>query len=294
MAFQWVFDAIGTKWVIDIYKNLREDEEVFILSKIKDRIDEFDKVYSRFREDSLVTLMSQNEGIYTLPQDGLILMSLYKHFYDITNGLVTPLIGQALVDAGYDATYSLVQKKELTIPPTWETSLIYEHPLLTIKQPVLLDFGAAGKGYLIDLVGELLEENNIFSYCIDAGGDIRHRTMSLENNSPLKIGLENPFNVKEVIGVVELSNASIAASAGNRRKWGTFHHIIHPETLKSPDEIVATWVIATTTILADALATSLFFVTPLTLRNHYSFEYLLIKKDSSIEKSDGFNADVFS
>ena len=111
------FQAIGTKWHIDIYKELDEAEKSDLFSKIKNRIDIFDKTYSRFRADSLVTKMSRESGTFTLPADAEAMFSLYRNLYLRTNGLVTPLIGNLISDAGYDAEYSLKQKKKLEKPP---------------------------------------------------------------------------------------------------------------------------------------------------------------------------------
>src|ERR1035437_1904360 len=199
------FEAIGTKWHIDIYQELDETEKSKLFSKIKDRIDSFDKTYSRFRADSLVTKMSKESGIYTLPTDAKAMLSLYRDLYLRTDGLVNPLVGNLISDAGYDAQYSLKQKKKLEIPPAWDDVLEYKHPTLLIKKPVLLDFGAAGKGYLVDLVGKVLEENGVKEYCIDAGGDILHR-----GTTPIRIGLEDPEDTTKVIGVGILVNGSIA------------------------------------------------------------------------------------
>ena len=156
---QFNFGAIGTTWLIDIYKEFSSAEEAVLLAEIKNRIDIFDKAYSRFRDDSLVIKMSKESGDFVLPDDAEPMLALYYDLYKRTDGLVTPLIGNLISDAGYDAKYSLKQKGELHAPPTWEESMEYKHPVLTIKKPVLLDFGAAGKGCLIDLVAKVLEEN---------------------------------------------------------------------------------------------------------------------------------------
>jgi thiamine biosynthesis lipoprotein len=286
---QFNFEGIGTKWQIDIYQKLTEDEENLLFASVKNRIEIFDKNYSRFRADSLVTKMSEETGIFSLPADAEKIMTLYYDLYKITNGFFTPLVGDILSDAGYDAKYSLKQKKELKNPPTWEEVMKYKHPNLQIKKPAMLDFGAGGKGYLVDLVSKVLEENNIFAYCIDAGGDILHK-----NKTSIRVGLENPENTEQVVGVYTLQNKSICGSAGNRRAWNNFTHIINPKTLVSPTEIVAVWVIAETGLLADALATCLFFVPAATLTDKYDFEYVLIKKDKSIEKSANFKGEMFT
>ncbi len=290
MASQFQFEAIGTHWQIDIADALSTEQESALLKQIHDRIDVFDKDYSRFREDSLVTEMSKHAGEYTLPVDAQPMMDLYAALYEITQGRLTPLIGQVLVDAGYDPQYSLVQKKPLEQPLPWNEVMEYAYPRLTIRKPVLLDVGALGKGYLIDIVGEIIEAAGIHNYCVDAGGDIRYRTSS---DKPLRIGLENPENFSQVIGTVSIQNRSLCGSAGSRRKWQDFHHIIDPYKLASPKEILATWAIADTTLLADGLASCLFFIKSDELISRYSFEYLVLYADFSIEKSAGFPGEVF-
>ena len=185
------FQAIGTKWVIDINQKLEDGKKAELFKKINDRVVEFDLAYSRFRLDSLVTLMSQKSGDYILPPDADEMISLYKKMYDVTGGLVTPLIAQVLVDAGYDANYSLIQKP-LTKPLPWDKVLKWQNPKLTLVSPALLDFGAGGKGYLVDIVSEILKENGIDSYCVDAGGDMRYRSFE---NKKFCIGLEHPSDL---------------------------------------------------------------------------------------------------
>ena len=289
MSTQFTFDAIGTGWYVEVYESITKKDEATLFDLIKNRIEIFDKAYSRFRDDSLVTEISHTAGTYTMPDDFKTMIELYRQMYLETGGLMTPLIGQLISDLGYDKDYSLVEKTTLQSPPVWEDILSYTYPDLRITQPVLLDFGAMGKGYLVDIVAMLIEACGYHSYTIDAGGDIIHR-----GTQSIHIGLENPNNTKEVIGVVDLSNQSICGSSGNRRKWGKFHHIINPETITSPREIISIWVIASSTILADALTTALFFTKPEKLQRVFEFEYLILNADFSIEKSSGFSAKLFT
>lgn len=283
------FEAIGTGWSIDVLDHLSEENKQSLLGKIRERIELFDKTYSRFRKDSLVVEMSKKSGAYNLPPDALPLLALYKQLYHITDGAVTPLIGDVLSDAGYDASYSL-QPRPLHHPNQWEDVLDYTYPKLTMKKPAILDFGAAGKGYLTDIIGELLSKNDIHNYCIDASGDFLYKS---SEKKPLRIGLEHPENPKQVIGVAEITEGSLCGSAGNRRKWQGFHHIISPHTLKSPTHIAAVWVIAQTGLIADALTTSLFFTVPDKLEHYFDFKYVIVHTDYTIKKSHDFPGEFF-
>ena len=290
---QFNFKAIGTTWQIDIYKEQSTEEEALLFDKIKKRIEIFENNYSRFKDDSIVGQIANLKEeecpkTFILPSDAEKMLNTYRDFYILTSGIFTPLVGTLLSSAGYDSKYSLQPKDTLDTPPDWCDVFEYQHPNLIVKKPALLDFGAAGKGYIIDIIGELLESEGVDEYCIDAGGDIRHR-----NINTIRIGLENPENLDQVIGVCELGQESICGSAGNRRAWGKYNHIMNPKTLNSDSEVIAVWVTAKETILADALTTCLFFVPAKILLDRYQFEYVLIRKDHSIEKSPNFVGEIF-
>lgn len=284
------FEAIGTHWKIQIEDKISDSKKSDIFKCVMDRITVFDKHYSRFRSDSLVSEMSRCSGEYVLSDDAKPMFDLYEKTYRMTNGSVTPLVGNLLSDAGYDATYSLETKKMHT-PPKWEDAIEYVFPRLTIKQPVLIDVGAAGKGYLVDIVADVLQENGIDSFTINAGGDIVHRD---QEEKTIRVGLEHPNDSTSVIGVAQIGNESICGSAGNRRAWNRFHHILDPYTLESPRHLAAVWVIARTGLLADMLTTCLFFVEPEVLQTEFVFEYLIVSADLTMRKSSGFNAEIFS
>lgn len=288
---QFVFAAIGTTWRIDFFEPVSPAFIEEVMTEVHTRITIFDRVYSRFRDDSLVTAMSRAAGTYEFPPDATALFTLYRELYEITDGLVTPLIGQVLIEAGYDAQYSLIPK-ELHEPPRWEEAIEFIAPhTLIMKKPIMLDVGAMGKGYLIDLVSDVLWQRGLRAFCIDAGGDILYRTPTQE---PLEIALEHPGDAESAVGVVTLLNTSVYGSAGNRRTWADFHHIINPKTLRSPREISAVWTIAKTTLLADAMSTALFFVPGDQLRAKYSFEYLILYPDMSVQGTPNFPARLFT
>ncbi len=286
---QFSFEAIGTVWTLDILDQVSETDLKELQKNIHERIEEFDLAYSRFREDSLITQMSKQSGVYTLPEDAPPLFDLYKKLYELSGGKFTPLIGSTLEQTGYDANYSL-EPAEVSRPRPWEEVIKIDYPRLEILQPSVIDVGAAGKGYLVDIVSELIAARGIKNFCVDAGGDIVQRS---ESGEVLEVALENPNDTTQAIGVARIANQSLCGSAGNRRKWGDYTHIINPETLKSPEHIAAVWVVAKTGLLADGLATALYFCEPSVLESGFLFEYLIMYTDSSVAKSENFPADLF-
>jgi thiamine biosynthesis lipoprotein len=290
MGEPWTFEAIGTRWQIMLPSG--EALSNATQGRVLERIKEFDQTYSRFRDDSWVSRLAEQAGSYAYPQDFQPLIQVYEDLYRITNGKITPLIGQTLVEAGYDAAYSLTPG-DMSVPPRWDDVIELKENTITLEKPVLLDFGAAGKGYLVDIVTEILEEEGITEYVVDAGGDVRVR---LSPNAPARIGLEHPSEPERIIGIAELTNGSICGSAGNRRKWAEFTHIIDPDLLSSPQHIQAVWVTSAEARVADAFATALFFIEPerlVSAAHEYSFEYLVVHSDYSYTCSDMFPAEIF-
>lgn len=279
------FEAIGTLWSIESVSVLPHD----LKDKIQNRITEFDVVYSRFREDSLVAKLRQ-PGVYTFPNDVKKLLNFYEALYQVTDGAVTPLIGETLEHAGYDSEYSLQPKSGIATPPAWRDAMTWNDVNVEVKQPIVLDVGAAGKGYLVDIVAEVLKNHTITDFVIDASGDIYHYGQGVE-----RVGLENPYDEGKVVGVAKLKNKSLCASSSNRRKWGDgddWHHIVNAKTGKPVQDVVATWAVADSTMVADGLATALFFV-PFHALADWDFEGVRLLASGTIEKTDNFVGELF-
>lgn len=274
---RWTFEAIGTQWEIDVEAG--EEIAPRAYEAVRARIEQFDKDYSRFRNDSLVSAIAKNAGRYAMPEDWPPLWELYRKLHNATDGAVNILVGGLLEDVGYDAAYSFTERPLRKIPES--TALSFDGLHLSVSEPVVIDIGAAGKGYCIDIVATILEENDISSYTIDAGGDIAHA------GAPLRVALEDPQDASLAVGVIEIENESICASAWNRRQWGARHHIIDPRTGESPKDILATWVIAKRALEADGLATALFFTEPKNL-SEFSFEWAVMRADRSVRFSPRF------
>lgn len=281
----WRFEALGTQW--EIVSSRRIDNELREL--ISDEIETFDSTYSRFRKDSLVHKMSQRTGEYDLPENARAIFDLYDELYALTDGRVTPLVGDTLASAGYDSDYSLKPVKAIRPVASYADIVRRKGSHIQLKEPVTIDIGAAGKGYLVDSIVDIMKNNGHTQFVVDGSGDMRSVGDRIET-----IGLENPLDIEEVVGAVELTNKALCASATNRRAWGDWHHIIDPATARPTEEIIATWVVADTALVADGLATALFFTSPQVLSTKYTYEYARMYADGGIEYSDYFAGRVFS
>lgn len=285
MNHDYQFKALGTQWSIET-----KDELSFALkNRISQRLESYDKTYSRFRDDSVVAAMRGGAGHYEFPDDFARLFELYQTLYRLTKGKMTPLIGSALEQAGYDRDYSLTVGKMTGVPPLDEAVRWDGDRMLVTDRALTFDVGAAGKGYAVDLIVDIIEAGGVVDYTVDASGDLRHRGVQSE-----VIGLEHPFDLGKVIGVMNLKNQSLCASSINRRAWRGLHHIFDPMSLKPVGNITSTWVVAADTLAADGLATALFFVdNPDDLRRSFDFTYVRLFTDGSVDYTPGFEGELY-
>lgn len=288
----WLFEAIGTAWRIDADRPLDEHDR----SAVSERVERFDRDWSRFRPDSLVSTIAAatDGGTWALPDDAAPLLALYARLHALSRGRVSPLVGASLERLGYDAAYRLRPAGEPLPAPAWEELLDLAPDdagglRLTTRRPVLLDVGAAGKGHLVDIVGDLLAARGATETVIDGSGDIRHR-----GGAGIRIALENPANPTKAVGVVELRDAALCASSPSRRAWGDgLHHIIDAVTGRPVDDVIGTWAIAPTALEADGLATALFLVEPGELEGAFAFSWVRMFSDGRLEASANWEGELF-
>ncbi|MFD5215925.1 FAD:protein FMN transferase [Microbacterium sp. NPDC058345] len=278
----WRFDAIGTRWEIETAEPLPRR----VRDAVGAVIERFDADWSRFRADSLVTRLREG-GTAAAPADAAAMLGAYGELSDATGGAVNPLIGDGLEALGYDAAVSLRPGSPRPGPQDWRRMLRCSAAALTLEGPAVIDVGALGKGRLVDLV--LAELSTVPGrVVVDASGDLRVRGGSL------RIALEHPYDPSRAIGVVEVADRALCASAVNRRAWGGgLHHVLDARTGMPVRRWAATWAIAADTMHADAVATALFFDGGERIAERWDAQWVRMSTDGRVEWSAGFDGDLF-
>ncbi|GAA1967270.1 FAD:protein FMN transferase [Microbacterium deminutum] len=280
----WAFDAIGTSWQIETSEPLADPAR----RAVEALIAAFDADWSRFRDDSLVSRLARSAGAVAAPPDAAPMLDAYAALSEATDGAVNPLIGASLESLGYDADGSLLDRGAIPAPAAWREIVSWDSGRLALTRPALLDVGALGKGRLVDLVMDIVAPVSTGDVVVDASGDLAMR------GATQRVGLEHPFDTRRAIGVWEVTDAALCASATNRRAWGDgLHHVLDARTGMPVRAIAASWAVADTAMRADALATALFFDGGPRLAYEWGAQWVRMTTDGTLQWSPGCRAELF-
>ena len=130
---------------------------------------------------------------------------------------------------------------------------------------VQLDFNSIAKGYIVDLLAQLVESFGARNYIVDIGGEVRCKGVNRQGD-PWRIGIETPFDGNMSNGEylqrrIRMTEGGLATSGNYRRfyldaKGNKIAHTIDPRTGRSAvSRLLSVTVVAPTCAEADALGT---------------------------------------
>lgn len=255
------FEAIGTHWWLERLDGNEFDEPT--KRALQAYTDEFDRRYSRFRDDSLIAELAENGVVRRIPTELFRMLNFASKLYDETDGVFTPLVGGALQGLGYGKLQGTISAGDSL--SSKDSGLAWNKRSVRVNKGVVLDFGGFGKGWLIDEYAKILY---------------------IQASEPISFALEHPYNPTLKIGDIRIQKGALAASSTVKRAWDhngqRQHHIIDPATGKSSDsDVVASFVCAHTALVADSLATVLIIRPELRakLETLYNVETAIITDD---------------
>jgi thiamine biosynthesis lipoprotein len=122
-----------------------------------------------------------------------------------------------------------------------------------INSKGIIDPSGLVKGYAIWQAAQILKNKGYKNFYVEIAGDIQTFGKN-EDGESWRIGIQNPFNLKEIIKIVKLSDKGIATSGNYQRG----KHILNPKTNLPADEVAGISVIGPNIYEADRFATAAF------------------------------------
>lgn len=216
---------------------------------------------SKFNQSSSTDPVTVSAGLRKVVVEGIRLHQLTSGSLDIT---LKPLA--ALWGFGpEDRPHMIPSDKMLT-----EVRKIVGVEKLTIKgnqmakkhRSLQIDLNSIGKGYVVDLVAELLESHSVSNYMVEIGGEMRLKGHNGKGLTWL-VGVINPTsNERKAKQEIYPGNNGLATSGDYYQYFEQdgqrFSHIIDPVTGKPiSHNLASVTVIHPSSMTADGLSTSL-------------------------------------
>jgi len=295
----------GTYIKIIVYSDNKE-KAMQSIEKAFNEIQRIDEKYNSKSEGSLIyNLNNSDNKTVKLDEEGIKLFEgikksyeLSKHKYDITIAPLLELWG--FTDETIElSTLKLPTKEEIDFTKTfvgYDKVNISEDGILTIESPVKeIDTGSFLKGYAISKAKEILKADGIKNAFITSISSIEVIGEKPENK-PWKIGLQNPENPSEMIGIVSLKDRAMGVS-GDYQTYveidgKMYHHILDKDTGYPVTDKKMVVVLCDNAFDADLLSTT-FFLMPIDEVINYvdsreDFDVLIVDKDMNIITSKNF------
>lgn len=124
-----------------------------------------------------------------------------------------------------------------------------------------IDLGGFAKGYAVDNGAALLRRCGIANAIVTAGGD--SRVLGDRRGRPWSVAIRDPRRLGHVAAVLPLQDVAISTSGDYERYFDDddgvrCHHIIDPQTGKSPHGIHSVTILAPDGLTTEALSKSVF------------------------------------
>jgi FAD:protein FMN transferase len=195
-----------------------------------------DLACSRFRTDSELSLLAGRSGAVTVSPLLAELVSTALEAARSTDGLVTPTLGSALCELGYDGDWSRMGTSARPVrwavqrAPRWDDVLL-DGSALTVPAGVLLDLGSTAKAWTADHAARTVAERLGVGVLVGLGGDLA--SAGPAPTGGWRVLVRDHADDPSVVVALPACTA-IATSSTRSRRWRSggreLHHVLDPVT----------------------------------------------------------------
>ena len=239
------------------------DDSDKALNKCIDYIRTADMLLSSKNPESEIYNLNKKRS-YTLSPDTIELLKLAILYADKDN--FNPFLG-SLINLWENCknNNTLPQKEEIALLKAsgYPVSLEITNNTALFSNPLQqVDLGAIAKGYITDKLIKILDEEEVESALIYLGGNIYAKGKK-PDQSPWRIGIQNPDDDSGYIGILSISDTAVITSGDYQRYFEIngekYHHILDPKTgFPANSGLRSVTIVTKDALLGDTLSTKCF------------------------------------
>lgn len=254
------FFAMDTVMTVEV--NGAKSKEA--VDEIKKMIFDIEMLLSNKDENSELSLLNRNKTVKA-SKDLLELTRVSIEYAELTDGALDITTYEASRAWGFlDENYRLPDAKELKslVKNIDYRNIKIEKDTITLGKDTSIWFGAVAKGYCSQKAVQILKKYDIESALINLGGNVVCIGQPLDALS-WNIGVEDPKNIGQALGVVKLNDMAVVSSGNYQRFFEMngkiHHHILDPKTAAPADsDMDMITIVADDATRADCLSTALY------------------------------------
>lgn len=260
-------ETFGTYYSVKINTS-RENN--LLGKQIKEELELINKRMSVFDNNSEISQINHAQaGVWIPLSDEMAeLMKTTKTVYDQSKGYFDPTVGKLVDLWGFGTTNRTTIPTEAQIKDALKTTgfnkLEFSPDFKQVKKlssDVSINLSAVAKGYGVDKIYELLDQQGYSDFVVEIGGEVRAKGKRAATASGWNIGISDP-QTKDNTYIISLSNQAVATSGDYENFYEIdgqkYSHTISPITGHPvQNSLASVTVFKSDCATADALATAL-------------------------------------
>ncbi len=234
-----------------------------LVDQARDRIDQLERRWSRFRPDSEITQLNRQAGRpLEVSPDTALLVERAVTAWRLSGGAFDPTVLGPVIRSGYNRSFERLgphPRDGVSRLGIGAADILVDATTVQLPLGTGFDPGGIGKGLAADLVTAELLAAGAEGVCINVGGDVRVDGHA-PDGGPWTVDVVHPW-LREPLVRVGLHSGAVATSTTLCRRWTvggeTRHHLIDPRSGRpSESDLDLASVVAAEAWIAEALTKS--------------------------------------
>ena len=291
--------TMGTTYTVKLNDFVEEKSGKTIQETVERILEEINASMSTYRDDSELSRLNQSPGeiwIQVSPELFRVIETALEIGF-MSNGAFDPTIGPVVNLWGFGPVQRNGLPDDMEITQAMQLvgldKISLDRQTQSVKKTytdVYIDLSGIAKGYAVDRVAEVLEEEySLQNYLVEIGGEIRSRGINPEGDN-WQIGIEKPEIMHRSINTIISIGDNSLATSGDYRNFIEidgiqYSHTIDPETGRPVTHSLASvTVIQPECMYADAWATALLVAGPgkgIELANRHGIAALFLVRENN-------------
>ncbi len=234
------------------------------------RLVQIESVFSTTIPDSDISRINAAAGIVPVEvsSETLRVLGIALEISRLSGGAFDPTIGPlvALWGIGTDSQHVPAPEEISAVLPLVDYQLVqideHENTVFLPQRGMQLDAGGIAKGYAADELAGMIRAAGVYSAVIDLGGNI-YVVGWKQDKIPWNVGFKDPLDTSQIFAGVAVSDRTVVTSGVYERFFVAegirYHHILDPVTgYPVRNGLLSCSIVASSSVLADALATAVF------------------------------------